>query len=404
MQQDQLSAITSAGGGALIGTNLPQEQKQKMHPEGLNMGSGFMAPSSNRSLLNRIPVPPPPPPPRTVQRDPSPSLTLNNLLRIGAATDQRRSITPPIPPPPPPRPIRISGGSSNLTRSPSPTSSCSSFSSLVMTAPCKTGPILKGELAIFKKEQAMAEALAAAQAMSGTAMTFDLSRSSSGGLDSGRSACAYAVTGKVEELDLCLDSIGDTAYRSLQPPPPPPKPQWQVSTPQPHQPLQDVNRLAKIDAFLATIPVPDEQPQLRPPSYSDWVGNNQPCEHHSSDIPKSILQGAIAQSHLCNMQSSNSNQVAPREKQTSMSGIAEQGTDISSRTSTRDMDSLSHYGIFGEASEASQDQCSSFERNSGNPSWMTALDGGCGSGRTSGSGDGESQRRSMEYYPSSSRG
>ena len=405
MQQDQLSAMSSAGEAA-SSSNLHQQHKvpQQILSGSLNMGTDFVAASgSNPSTLNLFPAPPPPPPPRTSQRAHSPSmegLTRDNLLCISNATAQRQSMIPlnPPPPPPPPRPARISGGSSNLM-SQSPTSSCSSLSSLVMTG-CKTGPFLKGELAILKKEQAMAEALAAAQAINGSAvMTRDRSRSPSEGLETLRSACAYAASGRIEELNIHPNTTGDMAYCSLQPPPPPPKPQWQISSPLPAQPLRVGDKIARIEKFLAMIPdrTDDEPQQLRPPSYSDWVGNNQQCGHHSSselqssDMPKSILQSQAVFAHSIFYDLQSSDQEAPREKSISISGIAEQD-GISSRASTRDLDVLPT-GSYGEASETSQDHPSSFEHTT--TSWMMALDGG--SSRTSASG-GEFQRRSMEYY------
>lgn len=193
----------------------------------------------NNTPLNPFPTPPPPPLPRiNAERHMSAPSVLetshqNNLLHMGIARYQQSGgsmMLAPLPPPPPPRPARSFDGSS-IPTPPSPTSSYSSLSGL------KTGPFLKGELAILKREQAVAEAAAAHDAHCDKVVAGIQSRSPSGRLDSSgqRIRSSASGMGRVELRTFHSDdaAVGDCcAYRSFQtpPPPPPPRPtQWHKS-------------------------------------------------------------------------------------------------------------------------------------------------------------------------------
>ena len=316
MQQEQLRSASVAGGIAPLGSDnfnllrqCQEDPQQVLNIMLMSMGGGSTLPPHssanppfNSDILASPPRPPPPQPlpEAVVIRRRISSFSLDNdlmqnniLLNMGRVDQQQASGSlmspslpqqpPPPPPPPPPRPIKMSGGSSFPT-SPS-ASSCNSLSGSIAASTVKAGPFFKGQLAILKKEQAVAEALAAAalqtagsSSSGGLAGSRSHSPSVGGELDSGQRMSTSAAMGKVQmgTFHAGNTAVVDFSQRSLQPPPPPhppPKPSPKKSdallSPT-RQSLQDGNyyKMTKIEDFLSmkpsTRPGDDDHRQLQP--------------------------------------------------------------------------------------------------------------------------------------------
>jgi hypothetical protein len=153
-----------------------------------------------------------------------------------------------------------------------------------------SGPVLKGELAILKKQQAEAEASAALKATNAAAAAAE--RSMYGAFNGCRRLSSPDTHLMRVDLGVCDTTAGDNATRYMQPPPPQqprlntqsmelPKLSLWHSPPPPPPPrfrsleLQEI--MGNHEKLLALTPedkqLSPRQPSYsdRPPSYSDWI-------------------------------------------------------------------------------------------------------------------------------------